>query len=140
MNWLGKWFTENLGLKLLSLGLAVALWAAFGGNAVTEAVFQVPLEFHNVPASLEVFHAQDTAQLRVRGPGLALWQARGSDFALRVDLSSVTGPGERTFPLVPENVEVPASLEVVQLVPSEVKLTFERIVAEASNEAVNTPR
>ena len=98
--------------------------------------------FRNVPANLEVFHGQDTAQLRVRGPSRVLGRARRSDFALRVDLSSVTGPGERTFPLAYENIEVPASLEVVQLVPSEVKLTFERIAAEASSEAEaeNTPR
>lgn len=140
MHWLQKWFTENLGLKLLSLALAAGLWVAFGGDTVTEAVFQVPLEFRNVPANLEVFSEQQTAQLRIRGPSRVLQQARRSDFALRVDLSPVTGPGERTFPLVAENVEVPASLEVVQLVPPEVKLTFEWIVADASAETAETPR
>ncbi len=140
MHWLKKWFTENLGLKLVSLALAAGLWVAFGGDTVTETVLQVPLEFRNVPANLAVFSEQQTAQLRIRGPSRVLQQARRSDFALRVDLSPVTGPGERTFPLVAENVEVPASLEVVQLVPPEVKLTFEWIVADASGETAETPR
>lgn len=140
MNWLRRWFAENIGLKLLSLALAVALWAALSSDTVTEAVFQVPVEFRNVPTNLEVLHAQTTAQLRVRGPSRVLRQARPSDFAVRVDLSSVTGPGERTLPLNPQDVEVPAFLKVVQLVPSEVRLTFERIVAEGSNEAGKASR
>ncbi len=140
MNWLQKWFTENLGLKLLSLALAAGLWAAFGGDTVTETVFQVPLEFRNVPANLAVFSEQETAQLRIRGPSRVLQQAKRSDFVLRVDLSPVTGPGERTFPLVAENVEVPASVEVLQLVPSEVTLTFDWIVADATSETAETPR
>ena len=140
MHWLQKWFTENLGLKLVSLALAAGLWVAFGGDTVTEAVFQVPLEFRNVPANLEVFSEQQTAQLRIRGPSRVLRQARRSDFRLPVDLSSVTGPGERTFPLVAKSVEVPAALEVVQLAPPEVKLTLEWIVADDSGETAETPR
>ena len=140
MHWLQKWFKENLGLKLLSLALAAGLWVAFGGDTVTETVLQVPLEFRNVPANLAVISEHETAQLRIRGPSRVLRQARRSDFALPVDISFIIGPGERTFPLVVENVEVPAALEVVQVVPSEVKLTFEWIVADASGETAETPR
>ncbi len=140
MQWLKKRFTENVGLKLLSLALAAGLWVAFGGDNVTETVLQVPLEFRNVPANLAVFSEPQTAQLRIRGPSRILRQARRSDFTLPVDLSSVTGPGERTFPLVAENVEVPAALEVVQLVPQEVKLTLEWIIDDDSSETAETPR
>ncbi|MCH7979393.1 MAG: hypothetical protein IH935_10505, partial [Acidobacteria bacterium] len=66
MDRLKKWFTENIGLKLLSLALAAGLWVAFGGDTVTETVLQVPLEFRNVPANLAVFSEQQTAQLRIR--------------------------------------------------------------------------
>ena len=34
MNWLRRLATENVGLKLLSLALAVALWAAVGSDPV----------------------------------------------------------------------------------------------------------
>ena len=120
----------NIGLKLLALTLAVVLWAALGSDTVTEAVFQVPVEFSNMPTDLEVLYEQTSAQLRVRGPSRALQQASHSDFAVRVDLSFVSGPGDRTFPLDPQAVEVPTSLEVVQMVPSEVRLTFERSVSK----------
>lgn len=126
MNWLRKAFTENVGLKLLSLGLAVALWAAVGSGPVTEANFRVPVEFINVPRALELLTEEPSVQLWARGPSHAVRQAGAADFAVRVNAGAIAGPGENTFSLDPARVVAPTGLQVVELNPSEIRVTFER--------------
>ena len=126
MNLLRKLFIENAGLKLLSLALAVALWAAVGSDPVTEATFRVPLEFTNVPANLEVLTDQPSVQLWARGPSHAVRQAEPGDFVVRLNVAPSGRPGERTFSLDPASVTAPASLQVVELNPSQVRVSLER--------------
>jgi len=130
MNRLGNLISENLGLKVLALALALALWAAVGSDPVTEASFRVPLEFINAPSNVEVLADQPTVQLWARGPSHLLRQSTASDFAVRVNLAPMSASGERTFSLDPGNVTAPTSLRVIQLMPSEVRVTLERIVSK----------
>src|SRR5580693_6788436 len=110
MNRLRKFVTKNVGLKLLSLSLAVALWAAVGSDPVTEASFRIPLEFINVPANLELLTEQPSVQLWARGPSHVVRRATTGDFAIRVNVAPITGPGERTFSLDPSSVAAPTPL------------------------------
>lgn len=125
MNWLWRCFTENLGLKVLSLILAVGLWAALGRDPITEAVFQIPVEFTSVPGDLEVLPEQTTVQVRARGPSRAVRQTGPGDFSIKVDLTATAEAGERTYPLFPADVEGPSSLEILQIVPAQVRLALE---------------
>jgi len=130
MNRLRGIFTENVGLKLLALGLAVALWAAVGSDPVTEATFRVPVEFVNVPRNLQLLTEEPSVQLWARGPSHAVRQASIGDFSVRVNAASVGGPGENTFSIDPARVGAPASLQVVELVPSEIRVAFEQTVSK----------
>ena len=40
---------HNLGLKLISLALAVGLWLAVARDPVAEVAVDVAIEFHNIP-------------------------------------------------------------------------------------------
>ncbi len=126
MNWLRKLLVGNLALKLLSLGLAIALWATFGGDPITERVFRVPVEFGSVPPDLEILPEQASVELRARGPSRALRKAAPSDFSIRIELSPIPEPGERTFVLSPPNVESPPFLRVVRLTPPAVRVALEK--------------
>ena len=130
MNRLRKLVSENVGLKLLALALAVALWAAVGSDPVTEATFRVPLEFINAPSNVEVLADQPTVQLWARGPSHLLRQSTAADFAVRVSVASMAAPGELTFSLDPGSVAAPTPLRVIQLMPSEVRVTLEHIVSK----------
>lgn len=130
MNWISKLFTQNLGLKLLSLALALALWAAVGSDPVTEANFRVPVEFTNVPRSLELLTEQPTIQLWARGPSHSVRQAGAGDFAVRVNAGHISRPGENTFSLDPARVVAPTGLQVVEVVPSEIRVIFERTASK----------
>ncbi len=123
-------FTENAGLKLLALAIAVALWVAVGSDPVTEATFRVPVEFVNVPRNLELLITQPNVQLWARGPSHAIRQATAGDFAVRVNVAPVGGPGSNTYRLDPGHAVAPALVQVIELIPSEVKVSFERSVSK----------
>ena len=130
MNWLRNLLTEHLGYKLLSLALAVTLWIAVGSDPVTEATFRVPVEFVNVPANLELLTEQPSVQLWARGPSHAIRQASAADFAVRVNAALISGPGENTFALDAGRVSKPTPLEVKELIPSEIRVIFERTASK----------
>ena len=127
MNWLRRLLTENIALKLLSLALAAILWAVVGGDVPTEIVLPIPVEFRNVPPDVELVAEPSWVDVRVRGLRRTVRQATAADFTVPVDLSALDGPGEKTVLLRPADVEAPASLEVVQVTPAQVRLTVEEV-------------
>ncbi len=124
-DFLRRYVLHNLGLKLISLGLAVGLWLLVARDPMAEVAVNVPIEFHNMPANLEISAENiPTAQIRLRGPERIVHQLRGSDVYVGIDLGNLK-PGERTFDLTDHQIHRPAGLEVVQVVPSQVHLTFD---------------
>jgi diadenylate cyclase len=118
-------FVHNIGLKLVSLVLAIGLWTVVARDPIAEVEMKVPIEFHNLPDSLEIDSASFTeAQIRVRGPERVIHRLQAADLHAEVDLASVR-PGERTFDLTGRQVRVPQDLEVVQIIPGQFHLSFD---------------
>jgi YbbR domain-containing protein len=116
---------HNFGLKILSLILAVGLWLAVARDPVAEVAVNVPIEFQNIPQSLEINTENvPTAQVRVRGPARLIRQLRSNDVHVQVDLTGAQ-PGERTFDLTARQIREPRDLEVVQVVPSQFHISFD---------------
>ena len=119
-------FLHNIGLKLVSLLLAIVLWTVVSRDPIAEVEMKVPIEFHNLPDNLEIDSASFTeAQIRVRGPERLVRRLRSADVSAHVDLAAVV-PGSYTFDLTPSNVHVPNTLEVVQINPARVTVMMER--------------
>src|SRR6202158_305294 len=90
---------HSLGLKLISLALAVALWLAVARDPVAEVAVDVPIEFHNIPENLEISSENvPRAQIRVRGPQRVVRHLQSADVSADIELSAIK-PGERTFDL-----------------------------------------
>jgi len=124
----GAWqraFTQNIGLKIVSLLLAVGLWLAVARSPIAEVEIRVPIEFHNLPENLEIDSANYTdAQIRVRGPERLIHQLQATDVRAEVNLASVR-PGEQTFDLTARQIHVPQDLQVVQIIPGQFHLSFD---------------
>ncbi|MGE3959802.1 MAG: YbbR-like domain-containing protein [Vicinamibacterales bacterium] len=119
------WPFGHLGLKALSLGLAVMLWLFVSGDAVVERGLRVPLEFSQFPAGLEMMGDMPSlVDVRVRGASSALSLLGPGDIVAQLDLKSAT-PGRRLYQLTPEQVRVPYGVQVVQVMPPTVALAFE---------------
>jgi YbbR domain-containing protein len=116
---------HNLGLKLISLALAVGLWLAVARDPVAEVAVDVAIEFHNIPQNLEISSENiPRAQIRLRGPERVVHHLQSADVYAEVELSGLR-PGERTFDLTAQQIHQPAELEVVQIVPNQLHLNFD---------------
>jgi YbbR domain-containing protein len=119
------WPFRHLGLKLLSLGLAVLLWTAVAGEETVERGLRVPLELQQLPASVELSGDVPTAvDVRVRGASGTLSRVAAGDIVAVLDLRGAR-PGRRLFPLTPDQVRAPFGVEIVQVMPSAVAMAFE---------------
>jgi len=121
-----KYILNNAWLKLVSLGLAVLLWWAVSHDPTVEAVVTAPVEFHHAPDNLEMsVENSPQVEVRVRGPERTVRGLNATDVQAIVDLTGVHA-GERTFDLTTRQIHGPSGVEVVQIEPSQVRITFDR--------------
>jgi YbbR domain-containing protein len=117
---------RHLGLKVLSIVLATVLWLTVAGEHLVERGLRVPLEFRNVPQSLEIVGTTpDTVDVRVRGSSAVLSRLGPGDVVAVLDLSAAR-PGSRIFALRPDEVRVPFGVDVSQVNPATLALDLER--------------
>jgi YbbR domain-containing protein len=130
------WPFGHLGLKALSVGLAVMLWMIVSGEETVERGLRVPLEFQAFPAGLELQEEMpSTIDVRVRGGSGVLSRLSPADIVAVLDLHGAR-PGRRLFHLTPEQVRAPFGVEVTQLTPPSIALVFE---ATGSRQVPVTP-
>ncbi len=116
---------RNLGLKLLSIGIAALLWLVVSGEHVAERVLRVPVELQNLPDDLEIVsNPPDTVEVRVRGSSGTLGRLGPGEVAAVLDLRTVR-TGRRLFHLTPAIVKSPYGLETVQVSPATLTMEFE---------------
>jgi YbbR domain-containing protein len=119
------WPFRHLGLKALSLVLALLLWMIVSGEETVERGLRVPLELQQVPAGLELTgEVPATVDVRVRGASGALSRVSTGDVVAVLDLRNAQA-GRRLFPLTPKDVRVPFGVEIVQVQPSALAMAFE---------------
>lgn len=119
------WPLGHLGLKSLSVGIAVLLWFFVAGDETVERGLRVPLELQQFPGGIEMIgEAPSLIDVRVRGGSAALSQLGPGDIVAQLDLKAAR-VGRRLYQITPEQVRVPFGVQVVQVAPPTVALTFE---------------
>lgn len=121
---------RHLGLKFISIALASLLWLVVSGEQTVERALRVPLEFTNLPPQLEMVGDTPTVvDVRVRGSGGALSRLATGDLVAVLDLRTAR-TGRRLFHLTSSDVRSPFGVDVVQVSPSNVAVTFEESAAK----------
>lgn len=122
---------RHVGLKLVSIALAALLWLIVAGEQIVERALRIPLEFTNVPALLEpVGEPPNVIDIRVRASSGRLSRIAAGEVVAVVDLRGAR-PGQRLFHLSASDVRAPFGVEVVQVAPSSLYMSFERSATKA---------
>lgn len=109
----------ELGLRILSLVIALALTVVVRGERRVNQTFSVPLETR-LPPGLEPASPLPTSlRVAVAGPWARLRSLAPAELGpVTLDLSR-TGPGVATWAVRPESVKLPAGVRVESLYPSQ---------------------
>jgi YbbR domain-containing protein len=123
---LKRYVLHNFWLKALSLLLAAGLWWQISPDEQpAEVSLHAPVVFQHVPEHLEISsETVPEAQIRVKGPERVIRQLQGSEVHAEIDLGDAKA-GERTFDLTSQQVRHPSDVSVIQVVPSQLHLSFD---------------
>jgi len=126
ISFLKRYVLHNFALKLMSLLLATGLWFMISRDEQpAEVAVRAPIVFQHVPDDLEVSSESVTeAEIRVRGPERVIRQLRINEVQAEIDLAGLR-PQERTFDLSSQQVRHPRELAVMQIIPSQVHVSFD---------------
>ena len=121
---------DNVGLKAASLGFAILLWLAIGGEVASEVGLSVPVELQNVPVDMELSgEVINTVQVRLRGSSGIVQRLGPRDVSARLDLSGYDA-GEHIEHLTEESIRVPFGVRVLKISPAIITLHLERTLTK----------
>ena len=120
------WLLHRWRLKLLALGLALAVWIAVTGEGRGVQDFRVPVDVVLGAGATLAGSPPTNVTVRLRGPDSLLRRMDPYDLTVRVDLRDAAG-GERTVQLTPRNVAgVPRDVEVALIDPDRLRLAVSK--------------
>jgi YbbR domain-containing protein len=121
---------RHLGLKFLSVAVALGLWFTVAGEPTVERSVRVPLELTGWSEKLELVESPPAfVDVRVRGASGLLSTLSAGDVIATVDLS-LAKEGRKFIYLTPSQVQAPPGVEVVKVTPSMVPLKFEKSMSK----------
>jgi YbbR-like protein len=124
MRWLRTYILPNWWLKLAALAISCVLWATYTDEPISEVGFALPLEFVNIPPTLEISSdVPPTIHVRVRGRSALVRRLTTSDLSVRVDLRNAAA-GNLEVHLDPQMVEVPFGTTVARISPSDFQIVI----------------
>jgi YbbR domain-containing protein len=130
MRSLKHWLTYNWHLKIISIVLATMLWMMVATEASSELGMEVPLEYRNIPARMEITgDTTNSVQVRLRGSPNIVRDISPKNVSTTIDLSNMR-PGEKIVPLSPQNVQAPFGAEVIRVNPSSIRFNLERTLTK----------
>jgi YbbR domain-containing protein len=126
LKWIRDFFFQNLLWKLLSLAIAVVIWALVATEPELATFANVRPEYKNLPDGLEISSDPvSSIVLELRGPSGALRSIGDATHpAVVIDMSDAVS-GERTFAIDDRNVKVNRGVRLVRAIPSELRFHFE---------------
>ncbi len=116
--------------KFGSLVAAVLLWFSIVGEQELVTMRSAPILYQKLPPDLLIgADALDSVRVELRGPSSKLTADHLAQTAVLLDLSSVSGPGERTFTLSDGELRLPEGVTFLRAVPSQLRVRFARELA-----------
>lgn len=121
---------SNIGLKILSVALAISLWFFVTYRGQSEMAIDAHLEFKNVPEGLEILR-QDIKKvsLNIRGHERLLNALMPTDARIVVDMSNAK-KGEVVYYFDKDNVIIPRTIKVQRIEPVSVRVAMDKSISK----------
>jgi YbbR domain-containing protein len=119
--------THNLGWKLASLAAAILIWFNIANEPELTAVVSAPVEYKNYPKDLEISsNVIEDVAVEARGLAGQIRSLSSDHVAAIIDFAPVKTAGERTVTLSPAQLNLPRGVELIRIIPAQLRFRFER--------------
>ena len=132
MNVLREFLFNNIGLKAISLLLALLLWLQVAGQQTVQQKLDLPVVFVNMAPEMEISNDY------VRRVDVVLRSRRGTtnfedgSLTVRIDLRESPPGAEKSYPLTADNISArPSGVEVVSISPTSIRLLLENTIRKS---------
>jgi YbbR domain-containing protein len=123
--------TENLGLKISAILIALFLWYFVTSRGQSEMSVEVPIEFRSVPAGLGIAGSSSKlAVVNIRGQERLMKNIKASNIRVMVDLSKAK-KGEGTFYISKDEITLPYAMTVTTVTPSSFKVRMDETATKS---------
>jgi YbbR domain-containing protein len=122
-------FLQNLGLRIIALLLAVALWVFVNaGQHSSVESYNVPISYRGLPVGFVITNQHpDFVKIQISGPQTLLSLVDPSRLMLRLDLNGV-GVGQASFKIGPDAFNVARGTAVTNIFPAQIVLDIDKII------------
>lgn len=122
---------KNLGLKFAALVLACVVWFVVSGprrEQTRQRMITASLSLVGLPENLVITtDVPSSVVVRVQGRISDLRSLASQSLEASADLSLITKPGDVVVTLRPQHINVPEDIEVMNIVPNQVRFSIEKI-------------
>lgn len=126
-----KGIFSDIGLKILSVALAMSLWFFVTYRGQSEMIIDAPIEFKNVPKGLEMLRqSAKRVSLNISGHERLLKALRAMDARVVIDLSNAK-KGEAVYYFDKDNVIIPRTIKVLRMEPTSVKVALDESISKS---------
>ena len=127
-----KWLTENLGLKLISLLLAIGFWFYVVGEESVEITKTIPLEIR-APSEKISLVKSSTSYLEVtfKAPRHLLAVLSSDDIEAAHEVDSAQKAGDYSFNVNAKDFSLPSpEIRITKIFPSFVTVTLDEVIVK----------
>jgi YbbR domain-containing protein len=121
------WVTHNLGLKVLSLLLAMLLWVVVLGEQKVDVTVNVPLNLEVPPNLFLVNFPPDALEVQLRGPKTLVTSLPPREITVG-QLPVKLGEGDNVIPIREDLIQVPRGIQVVEVSPRRVRVVLDAAI------------
>jgi len=127
-----KYIFDNWGIKLLALGLSLALWFYVTSKGKTEMTITIPIELRNIPQNMAVVgDVAGSLEVRIQGQERLMRDITiGEKVVCLADLS-MTKIGENTVRISPDDIRRPLGTTIMHLSRTELAVKLEPLVRKS---------
>jgi len=117
--------TENIGLKITAILIALFLWYFVTSRGQSEMSVEVPIEFRNIPAGLGIASSSSKlAVVNIRGQERLMKNIKPSSIRVMVDLGKAK-KGDGIFYISKDEIRLPYAMTVTTVSPSSFKVRMD---------------
>lgn len=126
------WITNNLGIKIISLFLAIGFWFYAIGEESIEVTRSVPLKIQIANDKLsEVSRSVDSLRVTFQAPRQLASNLMSDNLSAMHRIEGVEKAGNYTFTVAPQDISIPyPEVKILKIIPVSITVSLDEVIVK----------